>query len=71
MEDNPLKVMILSAIVAIALAYAAALVLDRQQEPAYQAYQGSGARVGDPGENLVGPNWTGLNNPEEPQAPSS
>lgn len=28
--------------------------------PAWQVYSTSSARVGDPGENLVGPSWTGV-----------
>ena len=44
---------------AIVLGVVAALVLRSAQEPAYQAYSTSGARVGDPGHNLVGPNWSG------------
>jgi hypothetical protein len=63
-----LKVIILSAVAALVIAYAAAFVLSREQEPAYQAYTGSSVRVGDPGSNLVGPNWSGLN---EPTAPGS
>ncbi len=43
------------------LGVVAAYVLRTQQRPAYQAYVGSGASVGDPGENLVGKNWNGLN----------
>ena len=46
---------------ALGLAYVASLILNREQEPAYEAFVGSGARVGDPGHNLVGPNWNGLN----------
>ncbi len=57
---------ILSAVATLILAYAAALILNREQEPAYQAFVGSGARVGDPGSNLVGPEWTG-----EPRPPQS
>jgi len=63
-----LKVIILSAVAAIVIAYVGFFVLNREQEPAYKAFTGSGARVSDPGSNLVGPNWNGLNN--EP-APSS
>jgi hypothetical protein len=52
--------MILSAVViAIVVGGAAALILDRTQRPAYDAYSTTGARVGDPGHNLVGPNWSG------------
>jgi hypothetical protein len=65
-----LKVIILSAVVALVLAYASSFVLSGQQEPSYQAYVGSGARVGDPGYNLVGPEWTG-NPPRPAAAPSS
>jgi hypothetical protein len=60
------KVIILAAIAALVIAFAAAFVLDREQEPAYQAFTGSGARVGDPGTNLVGPQWSGLNDPDAP-----
>jgi hypothetical protein len=58
-----LKVIILSVLAALAFAYAASFLLSREQEPVYEAYVGSGARVGDPGHNLVGPNWTGLPGP--------
>jgi hypothetical protein len=62
----PVKMIILSAVATLILAYAAALILNREQEPAYQAFVGSGARVGNPGSNLVGPEWTG-----EPRPPQS
>ena len=29
------------------------------QKPIYQVQPGLGVRVGDPGHNLVGPNWSG------------
>lgn len=61
-----MKVIILSAVAALAVAFAASFVLSREQEPAYEAFVGSGARVGDPGNNLVGPQWTG-----DPRAPQS
>ena len=61
-----MKVIIVSAVAALVLAYAASFVLNVEQKPAYEAFVGSGARVGEPGNNLVGPNWTGEN-----QAPSS
>jgi len=43
------------------LAVVAAFALGVAQRPAYQAFSTAGARVGDPGENLVGKNWNGLN----------
>jgi hypothetical protein len=63
-----LKVILLSAIAGIVIAVAASFVLSHEQEPAYRAFTGSGARVGEPGSNLVGPNWNGLN---EQTAPGS
>ena len=63
-----MRVILVSAVAALVLAAVASFVLATQQRPAYQAFVGSGARVGDdPGTNLVGPNWTGLNNPTEPR----
>jgi hypothetical protein len=55
------KTIALGIVAAIVLSAAAAMVLRTQQRPAYRAYVGSGANVGDPGENLVGKNWNGLN----------
>ena len=60
-----MKVIILSAVAVLVLGAAAAFVLDRTQEPAFEVYVGSGARVGEPGHNLVGPRWDGLNVPGE------
>ncbi len=63
-----MKVIILSAIVALALGYLAAFVLNGEQRPAYEAFVGSGARVGaQPGTNLVGPQWDGNPRPERAQ----
>lgn len=63
-----MKVILLSAVAALILAFAASFVLDTQDIPAYEAFVGSGARVGDdPGTNLVGPNWDGQNRPAAPQ----
>lgn len=53
---------ILAGIFAVALVGGlAALVLNEQQRTSYQTFVTSGARVGDPGENLVGPRWNGMN----------
>lgn len=56
-----MKVVVLSVIVALALGVGAALVLRSEQTLAYEAYSTSSTRVGDPGENLVGKRWNGLN----------
>jgi hypothetical protein len=42
----------------IVIAVGAGLVLRAEQEPAWQVYSTTSTRVGDPGSNLVGPEWT-------------
>jgi hypothetical protein len=44
---------------AIVLGLVAAFVMRADQTRAWEAYSTSSARVGDPGYNLVGKNWTG------------
>jgi hypothetical protein len=54
-----MKPFLLSVIVAVTLAIAAAALLNGTQQRAYEAYATSGTRVSDPGHNLVGPRWSG------------
>lgn len=54
-----MKAFIASVAALVVLGGLAAVVLSFSQRPAYQAYSTIGTRVGDPGENLVGGNWTG------------
>jgi hypothetical protein len=49
----------LSVLSAIALALVAASTLYVVQRPAYLSHDLPSVRVGDPGENLVGPDWSG------------
>jgi hypothetical protein len=44
---------------AIVLGLVAAFVMRAERTPAWEAYSTSSARVGDPGYNLVGKNWSG------------
>jgi hypothetical protein len=44
---------------AIVLAVGAGFVLRGEQEPAWQAYSTDSTRVGDPGKNLVGTDFSG------------
>jgi len=46
-------------VVAIAIAVGAGYFLRTQQEPSWQVFSTDSTRVGDPGENLVGQDWTG------------
>ncbi len=48
-----MKAFISAVIVAVALAVGAAFVLNTQQQTADKAFATSGARVGDPGHNLI------------------
>ena len=60
-----MKVIVSSVVAALVLAYVASVVLGSRHLPAYEAFVGSGARVGDdPGTNLVGPQWYGQNDPK-------
>ncbi|MBA3448440.1 MAG: hypothetical protein H0T56_12705 [Pseudaminobacter sp.] len=64
--------MILTGIVvAFAIAIGAGYYLRGEQEPAWQVYSTDSTRVGDPGENLVGPAWTGENTTTGTDAPQS
>ena len=54
-----MRAFISAAVIAIVLAVGAWLVLAGAQKPAYEAFSTSGARVTDPGDNLVGKNWFG------------
>jgi hypothetical protein len=51
---------ILGGIVSVVvLAIGAGYILRAEQEPAWQVYSTESARVGNPGQNLVGPDYTG------------
>ena len=54
--------MIVTGVVtAFVIAIGASYVVGAQRDdrPVWQVYSTSSSRVGDPGENLVGPGWTG------------
>ncbi|HJW78436.1 MAG: hypothetical protein ACJ8D8_07145 [Microvirga sp.] len=54
-----MNIVISGIVVAIALGVVSAFALRGSQEPAYEAFSTSSTRVGDPGYNLVGKNWSG------------
>ena len=56
-----MRAFIASVLVAIAIAIGSAFVLNADNRPVYEAFSTSGARVSDPGHNLVGDRWSGLN----------
>jgi hypothetical protein len=59
-----MKVIFASVLIAIVIGVAAAFILNTAQRPAYEVYSTSSTRVGEPGHNLVGENWSG--NPGRP-----
>lgn len=46
-------------VIAVAISIGAGFILRGEQEPAWEVYSTTSARVGDPGQNLVGPDWSG------------
>jgi hypothetical protein len=60
-----MKVIFASVLIAIVIGVAAAFILNTAQRPAYEVYSTSSTRVGEPGHNLVGENWSG--NPGRPR----
>ncbi len=54
-----MKTIVLASLAALVIAAGAAALLAGTQKRAYEAYTTSGARVSDPGHNLVGRTWSG------------
>ncbi len=52
-------VILAGIVAAVVIAIGAGVFLRSEQEPAWQVYSTTSTRVGDPGENLVGPDWSG------------
>ena len=50
-----MKVFVAAVVFAAIVAAGMSIVLNSVQRPSYEAFSTSGARVGDPGHNLVGP----------------
>ena len=51
-----MKIFVAALVFAAIAAFVVSSVLDTIQEPSSVAFTTSGARVGDPGNNLIGPN---------------
>ena len=54
-----LRIVVLGAIGAVFLAILVSLVLGTRQRTAYGSFATESVRVGDPGHNLVGSDWSG------------
>jgi hypothetical protein len=55
-----MRIILASTLAAAALALGAGLLLFAAQKPAYQVEAMPTVRIGDPGDNLVGPDWSGV-----------
>jgi hypothetical protein len=57
-----MKMIVTGIVAAIAIAVGANLIVGARgtDRSTWEVYSTPGARVGDPGENLVGPSWTGV-----------
>jgi hypothetical protein len=53
-----LRIVVLGAIGAVVIAVVS-LVLGTRQRTAYESFATESVRVGNPGHNLVGPDWSG------------
>ena len=56
---RPLRIVVLGAIGAVVLAILVSLVLGTRQRTPFESFATESVRVGDPGHNLVGPDWSG------------
>ncbi|TPL71604.1 hypothetical protein [Mesorhizobium sp. B2-3-15] len=54
-----MRMILTGIIVTVVVAFGAGYVLQAQQVPSWQVFSTDSARVGDPGHNLVGQNWSG------------
>src|SRR3546814_18278990 len=58
-QGSSMGIIISGIVTAIVCGAIAAFALSAVQKPSYDAYSTSSTRVGDPGSNLVGREWTG------------
>jgi hypothetical protein len=56
-----MRIIVASIVASVLLAVGAGVALSLAQKPVYQARAMPSVRLDDPGENLVGPDWSGLN----------
>jgi hypothetical protein len=64
-----MRMIVSGIIVALVFAGLAGIGYSAAQRPVYQAQPMPSVRVGDPGSNLVGQNWSGNPKPQGPEKP--
>jgi hypothetical protein len=60
-----MKIIVTAIMVSLLLAAGAGLILSTMQKPVYEVHSFPSVRLDDPGHNLVGPDWSGLNRANE------
>jgi hypothetical protein len=60
-----MKIIVMAIVVSLLLAAGAGLILSTMQKPVYEVHSFPSVRLDDPGHNLVGPDWSGLNHTNE------
>jgi hypothetical protein len=58
-----MRVILAGAALAIVISVAVGYFLYRSEPPVYRATAAPSVRIGNPGDNLVGPDWSGLYKP--------
>jgi hypothetical protein len=60
-----MKIIVTAIVASFLLAAGAGLILSAMQKPVYEVHSFPSVRLDDPGHNLVGPDWSGLNRANE------
>jgi hypothetical protein len=60
-----MKIIVTASVASFLLAAGVGLVLSAMQKPVYEVHSLPNVRLDDPGHNLVGPDWSGLNRGSE------
>jgi hypothetical protein len=63
-----MKIIVTAVVVSFLLAAGVGLILSAMQKPVYEVQAFPTVRLDDPGHNLVGPDWSGLNRVNETSA---
>lgn len=60
-----MRVVLTSIVIAVLLAAGVSFAFYGTQKPVYEVEVAPTVRIGDPGHNLVGPDWSGLPKPAQ------
>jgi hypothetical protein len=60
-----MKIIVTAIVASFLVAAGVGLILSATQKPVYEVHSFPSVRLDDPGHNLVGPDWSGLNRVSE------